>query len=126
MDLKLLQNTAILSEKLIELLNVKPKDRIKIEYTKKDNKLYPIIIKSEAGNVLSKSNTIRCDGKNRDFLAQFGTEFDVFEADEKLFLIGNQEFTVFTDVKTAVEQFLDLSILTDTNYNIQKFNSYII
>lgn len=127
MDLQLLEGKAILSENLVKLLGAKPKDRISIEYSNKNNRLYPVIKVSDAGNLLSKSNTFVIKGKDRDFLAQFGTEFEVLEEDENLFLVGNQEFTVYTDVETAVnENYLDLSICTDTNYNIQKYSSYTL
>lgn len=127
MDLQLLEGKAILSENLVKLLGAKPKDRISIEYSNKNNRLYPVVKVSDAGNLLSKSNTFVFKGKDRDFLAQFGTEFEVLEEDGNLFLVGNQEFTVYTDVETAVnENYLDISICTDTNYNIQKYSSYTL
>lgn len=129
MDLELQDNKAVLSENLVKLLGAKPKDRIKVEYSHRNDQITPIIIKSDAGNLLSQSNTFICKGQEKDFLAQFGTKFEVLEEDGNLFLIGNQDYVVFTDVKAAVEQvenYLDISICTDTNYDIKKYDSYTL
>ena len=124
-DFELKDGKAVLSLRLVQLLNAKPKDRIIIEYANKENKLIPIIKKSDAGKVLSAANTFVCRGKDRDFLEQFGDEFEIEEYDGILYLKGNKEFTVFTSVKQAVkENYLDLKTCTDTNYDIEKFSEY--
>lgn len=124
-DFELKDGKAVLSLRLVQLLNAKPKDRIIIEYANKENKLVPIIKKSDSGKLLSASNTFVCRGKDRDFLEQFGDDFEIEECDGILYLKGNKEFTVFTSVKQAVkENYLDLKTCTDTNYDIEKFSEY--
>lgn len=124
-DFELKDGKAVLSLRLVQLLNASPKDRIIIEYANKENKLVPIIKKSDAGKLLSASNTFVCRGKDRDFLAQFGDNFEVEKCDGILYLKGDKEFTVFTSVKQAVkENYLDLKTCTDTNYDIEKFSEY--
>lgn len=124
-DFELKDGKAVLSLRLVQLLNAKPKDRIIIEYANKEDKLIPVIKKSNSGNLLSASNTFVCRGKDKDFLEQFGDEFEIEECDGIVYLKGNKEFTVFTSVKQAVkENYLDIKICTDTNYDIEKFSEY--
>ena len=56
-DLELKEGKAILSNKLLTLLEAKPGDRIAIEYGNLNGDLKPIIRKSDSGNLLSKSNS---------------------------------------------------------------------
>jgi len=124
-DLTLDEGKAILSENLIKLLNANPGDRIAIVYGKLDGNLKPVIKKSDSGNILSKSNSFIFKGKDKDFLQQYGSNFTVYDDLGTFFLEGDQEFTVYTDIQKAVsENYLDLSIVTDTNYNITKFEEY--
>lgn len=124
-DLELKDNKAILSDNLVKLLNVSPGDRIAIVYGKLDGNLKPIIQKSESGNILSKSNSFIFKGKDKDFLQQYGNNFSIYDDLGTLFLEGDQDFTIYTSVEKAVsENYLDLSIVTDTNYNITKFKEY--
>lgn len=124
-DLILEEGKAILSENLIKLLNANPGDRIAIVYGKLDGNLKPVIKKDNSGNILSKSNSFIFKGKERNFLQQYGTNFTVYDDLGTFFLEGDQEFVVYTDVDKAInENYLDLSIVTDTNYNIEKFKEY--
>ena len=125
-DLELKENKAILSQNLVSLLNAQAGDRIQIVYGTINGQLLPSICIASSGNILSKNNSFICKGKEHDFLAQYGTKFEANDDLGVIYLQGDQEFKVFTDEKKAVENFLDMSILTDTNYNIQKFNSYTI
>lgn len=125
-DLELQDNRAILSDNLVSLLNAQPGDRIQIVYGTSGGQLLPSICVSSGGNKLTKSNSFACKGKEHDFLAQYGTKFEAVDDLGVIFLKGDQEFKVFTEKEKAVEHFLDMSILTDTNYNIQKFNSYTV
>ena len=124
-DLILEDSKAILSENLIKLLEVNPGDRIAIVYGKLDGNMKPVIKKDDSGNILSKSNSFIFKGQERDFLQQYGTNFTVYDDLGTFFLEGDQEFVVYTDVQKAInENYLDLSIVTDTNYNITKFKEY--
>lgn len=123
--LKLLENKLLLSSELVMLLQANPGDKIAIEYSVNGNTLIPVILKSDRGNVLNKSNTVSFKGKQRESLLQFGTEFQVEIKDNVLTLIGDKGTVVYTAVpETTFEEPLDKSIILDTNYNIQKFEKY--
>lgn len=124
-DLILEEGKAILSNNMIKLLDAQPGDRIAIVYGKLDGNLKPVIKKDGSGNILSKSNSFIFKGQEKDFLQQYGTNFTVYDDLGTFFLEGDQEFVVYTDVDKAInENYLDLSIVTDTNYNITKFKEY--
>lgn len=123
--LKIDENKLILSKELVMLLQANPGDKIAIEYSVNGNTLIPVILKSDRGNVLNKSNTVSFKGKQRESLLQFGTEFQVEIKDNVLTLIGDKGTVVYTAVpETTFEEPLDKSIILDTNYNIQKFEKY--
>lgn len=126
MDIVLQENKAVISENLVKLLDAKPGDRVAIEYSNKDDILCPIVTLSDSGNKLSQSNTFIFKGQDRDFLAQFGTEFEAVLINQTIYLMGNQDFKIYTDEKKAVENYLDISTCTDTNYNIDKFETYTL
>jgi hypothetical protein len=123
--LKIDENKLVLSKELVMLLQANPGDKIAIEYSVNGNTLIPVILKSDRGNVLNKSNTVSFKGKQRESLLQFGTEFQVEVKDNVLTLIGDKGTVVYTAVpETTFEEPLDKSIILDTNYNIQKFDKY--
>lgn len=123
--LKINNNKLVLSPELVMLLQASPGDKISIEYSVKDNTLIPVILKSDRGNLLTKSNTIAFKGKQRETLLQFGTEFNVNINNDVIELVGDKGTIVYTAVSAAInEEPLDKSIITDTNYNIQKFETY--
>lgn len=109
----------ILSSSLVSSLNAVPGDRISIEYTELNNEIVPIIIKSEGGNKLTKSNTVSFRGKNNVSLSEFGTQFCYEENNGILYLKGdNPKYKIYTDVKTAVEH-IDKSIIEDNRFEIE-------
>lgn len=123
--LKLLENKLELSPELISLLDAKPGDKISIEYNSVNEKLIPVILKSDSGNILTKSNTVAFKGKQHSTLIQFGDEFQVIANDNILELHGNKNNITYTSVKTDVkETMIDKNIIKDTNYNIQKRQTY--
>ena len=72
----------IMSPKAIELLSAQIGDRISINYIQKNNELtFPVIGKSEvftdkeAGNKLSKTNTVSFRGSQKTCLSQYGNLF---------------------------------------------------
>lgn len=75
-------NKLIISPEAISLLGAVPGDRISINYAQKSNELtIPLIGKSEifadreAGNKLTKSNTVSFKGKQRTLLLEYGSIF---------------------------------------------------
>ena len=123
--LKIDSNKLVLSPELVTLLQASPGDKISIEYSVKDNILIPVILKSDRGNLLTKSNTVAFKGKQRETLLQFGTEFNVNVNNDVIELVGDKGTIVYTAVSAAInEEPLDKSIITDTNYDIQKFETY--
>lgn len=123
-DVIMKENILIFSDDLITLLNAKVGDRINIGYIEKDDKLTPIIsVESEVGNKLTGSNTISFRGKQREVLAQFGSNFWATKEEDRIYLKGDG-IPVFTSVKKAVDTYLTKEIIEDTNYNITKLDKY--
>lgn len=116
-------SSLILDSGLIQKLNAKPGDRIVIGYIQKDGILTPIISVGEEGNKLTNSNTISFRGKQRNNLAQFGSNFWAKE-DNGIIELEGDGLPIFTEVKKAVETYITKEIILDTNYNIKKLNNY--
>ena len=74
-------NKIILSSEIIDALGANPGDRIVIEYTEYENTILPIILISDGGNKLTKSNTVSFRGKANNNLSAYGTKFDYFQKD---------------------------------------------
>ena len=109
----------ILSSSLVSILGAKVGDRISIEYTERNNEIVPIIILSEGGNKLSKSNTVSFRGKANATLSSYGTEFELEQCDGIIYLNGNNpKYKLFTDVHKAIEH-IDKSIIEDNHFNIE-------
>lgn len=128
-DVTILEGSVKLSDASVIMLEVLPGDKVSIDYNKRDGKLVPIIHKTETGKKLSKQNTFLLKGKDRDFLLQYGDGF-MLEVDSGIcYLIGNHPFQVYTDPALATEDYknenyLDMSIIEDTNYHIEKFTKF--
>lgn len=128
-DITILEGSVKLSDASVIMLEVLPGDKVSIDYVKRDGKLVPIIHKTETGKKLSKQNTFILKGKDRDFLLQYGDRF-MLEVDSGVFyLIGYHPFPVYTDPALATEDYknenyLDMSIIEDTNYHIEKFTKF--
>lgn len=86
--IRLEDNKLVLTEKLVNLLNAEPGDRIMVGFVEKDGRYFPRIAKSqvfadaEAGNKLTKSLTISYRGKQREELLIYGEEFTFEETSE--------------------------------------------
>lgn len=122
-DVIMKESSLILDSGLIEKLNAKPGDRIVIGYIQKDGILTPVISIGEEGNKLTKSNTVSFRGKQRNNLAQFGSNFWAKEENGIIELEGDG-LPVFTEVKKAVETYITKEIILDTNYDIKKLDNY--
>ena len=116
-------SSLILDSGLIQKLNAKPGDRIVIGYIQKDGILTPVISVGEDGNKLTNSNTISFRGKQRNNLAQFGSNFWAKE-DNGIIELEGDGLPIFTEVKKAVETYITKEIILDTNYNIKKLDNY--
>jgi len=124
-DVELLENKLILSPTIISLLNAQVGDRIEIEYIEKDGVIIPIIIKSQAGNKLTKSNTVSFRGKANVDLASYGTKFKAELIDSIICLYGNNpEYKIYNGVQSALKN-IDKSIIENTNFNIN-INSFTL
>lgn len=80
----LLENKLLLSKEACDLLNASYGDRVAIHYVQVTNQeTFPVIGKSDAfvdpnaGNKLTKSNTVSFRGMQHTMLAQYGTEFTI-------------------------------------------------
>lgn len=122
-DVIMKESSLILDSGLIKKLNAKPGDRIVIGYIQKDGILTPVISVGEEGNKLTNSNTISFRGKQRNNLAQFGSNFWAKE-DNGIIELEGDGLPIFTEVKKAVETYITKEIILDTNYNIKKLNNY--
>lgn len=81
------ENKLLLSPEVIQLLGISPGDRVSINYTQLSNELtMPLIARSEkfadreAGNKLTKSNTVSFKGKQRTLLLEYGSIFTLKES----------------------------------------------
>ena len=122
-DVIMKESSLLLDSGLIQKLNAKPGDRIVIGYIQKDGILTPVISVGEEGNKLTNSNTISFRGKQRNNLAQFGSNFWAKE-DNGIIELEGDGLPIFTEVKKAVETYITKEIILDTNYNIKKLDNY--
>lgn len=122
-DVIMKESSLVLDSGLIQKLNAKPGDRIVIGYIQKDGILTPVISVGEEGNKLTNSNTISFRGKQRNNLAQFGSNFWAKE-DNGIIELEGDGLPIFTEVKKAVETYITKEIILDTNYNIKKLDNY--
>ena len=122
-DLLLKENKLILDSSLVEKLGAKPGDRIDIGYIERDGLLRPVISIGEAGNKLTKSSTVSFRGIQHNRLAEFGSNFWVYENDG-VFELEGDGIPVYTDVKKAAEAVVTKEMILDTNYEITKLNEY--
>lgn len=124
-DLILDKNKLILSDNLINLLNVKEKDKLDIGYVEIDGKLFPSIYKSDGGKVLNKKNTISFRGKQYATLSPYGTNFTAELNNGNIILIGkNPEYITYTSVNKVLAD-LTKEVIEDRNYIIN-FNNVIL
>ena len=90
-------NKLILTQGAVDLLQVCADCRVDIKYKKKDKKLVPVIgtdaaYGTEAGNKLTKTNTVSYRGAANDKLSAYGTVFrlEPTEEDGIFYMIGNK------------------------------------
>ena len=123
-DVQILDTQLILSDQLIEMLKENQTgDKINIGYIEFNDKIVPVIEKTDVGHVLNKNNTISFRGKQRKVLGQFGTNFWATNNAGTIMLEGDG-LPIFTAVKKAVETYLTKDIIEDTNYSITKLTNY--
>lgn len=122
----------ILNNKAVADMELAYQDRVIIKYEKvKGSKLLiPTIAKDEeAGNKLTKTNTVAYKGNQNKILAEFGTEFGIepYQGDiwrlvpknagKKPIVEVSKEDT-YEDVIAAAEE-IDLTIITEDDENIE-------
>lgn len=102
-------NKYILNSRAVEVLGVKHEDRLTIQYHKVNGKLVPVIAKDEilgvkGGNKLTKSNTVACRGKANEKLSEYGSEFELVEKGEGIYIMkGDKEPTPYKEVDKNIE-----------------------
>lgn len=93
-------NKLILTQKLLDIIEAEPGDRLLVSFKEENGIYYPVIAKSEvfadpeSGNKLTKSLTLSYRGKQREQLLIYGTEFRFEETSENskvCKLIGDKE-----------------------------------
>lgn len=119
-ELTLSDNKYTLNSKAIELMQVEPDMRLDIKFDSNGN---PVIGTDNAfgtpgaGNVLTKSNTVRYSGKNNVRLAEFGTIFKIenHPIKEGIFtLVGDKPImNPVQDDKVEIPDEMDLSEILD-------------
>lgn len=84
LTITLLENKLSFSKEAIDFLNVSAGDRIAVNYVQVTNKeSFPVVGKSDAfvdpnaGNKLTKSNTVSFRGMQHTMLSQYGVEFTI-------------------------------------------------
>ena len=124
-DVKVQDSNLVLDPAFISKLGAVPGDRIVIGYIEKEGNLIPIISIGEAGNKLTNSNTVSFRGKQKNMLTQFGTNFWGGDLTEGNYIeLKGDGIPVYTEVKQAAKAYISKEIILDTNYNINKLNSY--
>lgn len=112
-------NKYSINDAAVELLGIKPDDRLDIKFKKIEKKLTPIIgtdeaFKTKGGNRVTKSFTVSCRGKANEMLAKFGDVFTLepFE-DGQFIMVGNAEPEV--EVEDENVQVKDEELPVDLN-----------
>lgn len=123
-DLTILEGSVKLSDALVIMLDAHPGDKLSIDYISHNNKLVPMIHKTDTGKKLSKQNTFLLKGKERDLLLQYGDSFTVEDDLGDFLLKGDRPFVVYTNNSKVEIDYLPKDILEDTNYNIEKFKKF--
>lgn len=121
MKLTLLDTKMELDQDLINGLNAKAGDRIDIQYLDMGGNLVPNIFISEGGNKLTKSNTVSFRGNKRNALAVYGTNFIAEDLNGLIILKGDGNRVFTKTYQAAQERIIDLKLLLDTQYNLNKF-----
>ena len=93
-------NKLVLTQKLLDIINAEPGDRLLVSFKEENGIYFPVIAKSEvfadpeSGNKLTKSLTLSYRGKQREQLLIYGTKFRLEETSENsktCKLIGDKE-----------------------------------
>lgn len=110
-ELILESNKYILNKAAVELMNVQPGQRLDIKFDVKGN---PVIGTDTAfgtvgaGNLLTKSNTVRFSGVNNSRLSEIDTKFTITKQSDT----GNI-FNLVSDKKEIVEENIELNEVSD-------------
>lgn len=122
------ENKLIISPEALSLINVNPGDRVSVNYIQKSKELtIPVIGKSElfadqdAGNKLTKSNTVSFKGKQRTILLEYGSIFNLKETNKKgvyqLISTNEDNSPELTDIEIPVEE---IEEITDNFENLDE------
>lgn len=112
-------NKLIISPKAVELMSAHYGDRIAVNYIQKSNEItFPIIGKAElfadpnAGNKLSKTNTVSFKGTQRTILTKYGQLFKIEEYKPGMYKMEaiNESDLVQADAN-LVDESNDLSLI---------------
>lgn len=112
-------NKLIISPKAIELMSIHYGDRIAVNYVQENNELtFPIIGKAaifadpNAGNKLSKSNTVSFKGTQRTILTKYGQLFKIEEYRPGMFKMNSiNESDIIQVDENLVNENNDLSLI---------------
>lgn len=92
--IEVLENKLLFSTDAITKLGIVPGDRISINYVQQSiGNTFPVIGKSEvfvgreAGNKLTKSNTVSFRGRQHDILLEYGSKFALAEYKPQIFIL---------------------------------------
>jgi hypothetical protein len=108
-ELKLESNKYSLNTAALELMNIKPGDRLDIKFDIKGN---PVIGTDTAfgtvgaGNLLTKSNTVRFSGTNNSRLSEISTIFTIVKQPDT-----ENIFKLVTDSPQIVEPEIEMSVI---------------
>ena len=112
-------NKLVLTQKLLDIINAEPGDRLLVSFKEENGIYFPVIAKSEvfadpeSGNKLTKSLTVSCRGNANDILSKYGDTFTVtpWKGHEGLFvLIGNKD-----RVEEPIQKDENINIKEDEN-----------
>lgn len=131
--LKLDDNKYYLNQAAIDLMGVKPDDKIDIKYEKQNGEIYPVIGTDESfgtkgGCRLTKQLSVACRGSKNSVLSEYGTEFLIIphETQVGIFILQNKDAKLEKDIEdVTIELPLDddLQLLIDEDAEITEVNS---
>lgn len=131
-DVVVLDNKLQLSKNGMQKLNVRPDDRISIQYISTGiGKAQPVIGKAEVftdrldGNRVTKKGTVSFRGEKRNTLLEFGTEFNLEEYKNDIWkLIMVDDTTTDSDLSEE-QEYIDELDKTDVDKEIEELTSSI-
>lgn len=127
--LTLLEGKLQMNNAAVQLTGYEPEEKIDIKFEKKGRINYPVMMKAESGNRLTKTYTISCRGSKHDNLAEYGTIFEVlpYEGKDGYFKLkgDSEKEDDIIDVPEEIndpDEFEDINESDDSGIDVSDFD----